>query len=311
MNDHSRKALRSAMQIEPESLAASLEERIRQGVEEMEREGAILGLSGGVDSAVVAALCARALGPGRVLALLMPEKDSRKEHQDDAHAIAGELGISVRMIELTGHLERLGVYELLPLRRLPMTEGLRGALMRKAYGLYDRRTGETPFSASLLGFREKEFGPQLRRGNAYYRIKHRLRMLFLYYHGEIENRLVVGAANKSEYMIGFFVKHGCDDAADMMPLLTLYKTQVRELARHLGIPPRIIEKPPSPDLLPGVTDEQAIGISYEELDEILLAIERGWTVDQIVHATLVPEERVAYVERLIERSGHMRSGPIS
>jgi NAD+ synthase len=77
------------------------------------------------------------------------------------------------------------------------------------------------------------------------------------------------------------VKHGCDDATDIMPLIHLYKTQVRDLARYLNIPSRIIEKPPSPDILPGIIDEEAIGIPYETLDLILLALEKGWEEDQI------------------------------
>jgi len=101
-------------------------------------------------------------------------------------------------------------------------------------------------------------------------------MVLLYLNGELENRLVVGAANKTEYRIGFFVKHGCDDDADIMPILGLYKTQVRELARYLNVPADIREKPPSPDIIPGITDEEAIGIPYEELDLTLMAIEKGW-----------------------------------
>ncbi|GAH10715.1 unnamed protein product [marine sediment metagenome] len=93
---------------------------------------------------------------------------------------------------------------------------------------------------------------------------------------------MVGAANKSEYKIGYFVKHGCDDATDIMPLLNLYKTQVRELARYLNIPTRIIKKPSSPDVMPGLADgEEVIRISYEKMDLILLALEKGWKLSDI------------------------------
>jgi len=132
-------------------------------------------------------------------------------------------------------------------------------------------------------------------------------MILLYLYGEKENRLVVGAANKSEYKIGYFVKHGCDDATDIMPLLNLYKTQVRELARYLSIPARIIEKPPSPDVMPGLTnDEEVIRISYEKMDLILLALEKGWKLSDIVKTLEIKEDEVIYVKNLIQKSEHMR-----
>jgi len=132
-------------------------------------------------------------------------------------------------------------------------------------------------------------------------------MILLYFYGEMENRLVVGAANKSEYKIGYFVKHGCDDATDIMPLLNLYKTQVRELARYLNIPAKIIEKPPSPDVMPGLAaDEEVMSISYEKMDLILLALEKGWKVPDIVKNLGVKEEKILYIKNMMQKSEHMR-----
>jgi NAD+ synthase len=131
-------------------------------------------------------------------------------------------------------------------------------------------------------------------------------MVLLYLYAELENRLVVGAANKSEYQIGFFVKHGCDDASDIMPLLNLYKTQVRELAYYLNIPSRIIKKPPSPDLIPGLDDEEALGISYEKMDLILLALEKGWEIPDIVKALKIEEDKIVDIQNLIQKSEHLR-----
>jgi len=132
-------------------------------------------------------------------------------------------------------------------------------------------------------------------------------MILLYFYGEMENRLVVGAANKSEYKIGYFVKHGCDDATDIMPLLNLYKTQVRELARYLNIPARIIEKPPSPDVMPGLAaDEEVIRISYKKMDLILLALEKGWKLSDIVKTLGVEEDEVIYIKDMMRKSEHMR-----
>ncbi|OQY38596.1 NAD(+) synthase [Candidatus Atribacteria bacterium 4572_76] len=270
--------LKAEMKIEPEKISLSLENFIREYTEKLEREGVILGLSGGIDSVVIAALCVRALGPKKTFALIMPEKDSKKEHTQDALNFARE---------------SLGK--------------LKGALVKKAYRFYGRKTGKLPFLESLSGFKGKEYSPYLAKGNAYYRVKHRLRMILLYLYGELENRLVVGAANKSEYKIGYFVKHGCDDATDIMPLLNLYKTQVRELARYLNIPAKIIEKPPSPDVMPGLAaDEEVMSISYEKMDLILLALEKSWKVSDIVKALEIEKDEVVYIKNLMQKSEHMR-----
>ena len=299
--------LKAEMKIEPEKVVLSLENFIREHTEKLEREGVILGLSGGIDSAVIAALCVRTLSPKKTLALIMPEKDSKKGHTEDALNFARELGIEVKLIDITPYLEELGVYKLFPLDKLLSLGKLKGALVKKAYRFYERKTGKIPFLESLSGFKDKEFNSYLAKGNAYYRAKHRLRMMLLYLYAELENRLVVGAANKSEYKIGFFVKHGCDDATDIMPLLNLYKTQVRELARYLNIPARIIEKPPSPDVMPGIVDdEEVIGISYEKMDLILLALEKGWKLSDIVKTLEIKEDEVIYIKNLMQKSEHMR-----
>ena len=307
MSDILLEKLKAGMEIEPEKVSLSLEDFIKEYTEKLEREGVILGLSGGVDSAVIATLCVRALGPKKTFALIMPEKDSKKEHAEDALNFARELNIEAKFIDITPYLEELGIYKLFPLDKLLSLGKLKGALIRKAYHFYERKTGKIPFLESLSGFKDKEYSAYLAKGNAYYRVKHRLRVLLLYLYGELENRLVVGAANKSEYKIGYFVKHGCDDATDIMPLLNLYKTQVRELANYLNIPARIIKKPPSPDVMPGLTnDEEVIRISYEKMDLILLALEKGWKLSDIVKAIKIEENDVIYIKNLIQKSEHMR-----
>ena len=298
--------LKSQIRITPEEVSLSLENFIKEYMEKLERDGVILGLSGGIDSAVVAELCKRAVGPDRTLALLMPEKDSEKEHVQDALDFGKGLGIETRLINITPYLKKMGIYKFAPLSAVPFSRKLRGFLIKKLIHYYEGRTGEHPFSASMVGLKGKEFGSFISHKVAYYRIKHRMRMILLYYYGEIENRLVVGAANKSEYEIGYFVKHGCDDATDIMPLINLYKTQVRDLARYLNIPSRIIEKPPSPDVLPGIIDEEAIGIPYEKLDRILLALEKGWEGDEMTKVLGIEEKKIIYVKNLVQKSEHMR-----
>jgi len=299
--------LKLEMKINPERTALSLENFIREYTEKLEREGVVLGLSGGIDSAVIAALCVRALGQKKTFALIMPEKDSKKEHTKHALNFAQGLGIEAKLVDITPYLEEIGVYKLFPLDKLLSWGKLKGVLVKKAYRFYERKTGKLPFLESLSGFKDKEYSSYLAKGNAYYRIKHRLRMVLLYLYGETEDRLVVGAANKSEYKIGYFVKHGCDDATDIMPLLNLYKTQVRELARYLNIPARIIEKPPSPDVIPGFADdEEVIRISYEKMDLILLALEKGWKLSDIVKILGVEKDEVIYIKNLMQKSEHMR-----
>ncbi|HQM74003.1 MAG TPA: NAD(+) synthase [Candidatus Saccharicenans sp.] len=311
MNNQKRKleGLKAKMQIKPEEVALSLEDFIRRYMEKLEREGVVLGLSGEIDSAVVAALCKRAVGPEKTLALIMPEKDSKREQTKDALALAEELGIRTRLIDITPYLKKLGVYKLFPLNKPLVPKKLKEIMVRRAYNYYRRKTGETPFAASLGGLKNRQFNDYLKRSNAYYRAKHRLRMLFLYLEGEKENRLVVGAANKSEWLVGFFVKYGCDAAADIMPLLNLYKTQVRELARYLNVPRQIIDKAPSPDIIPGLTDERALAISYEKLDLILVALEEEWEEPEIIEALGAADikgEQIIEVKRLVEKSAHMR-----
>jgi len=306
MNDKDFSYLKSLMNLDTGRLTDTLASFIRDYMEKLDREGIILGLSGGIDSAVVAALCKRAVGAEKVLALVMPERDSSKEHKNDALQFAGALNIRTKLIDISPYLEKFGSYRLTLFNRVPLPRKVRNLLTKKAYSYYQRKTGETPFSASISGFRGRKFASWLKKGNAYYRIKHRTRMALLYLHAELENRLVVGAANKTEYMTGFFVKHGCDDATDIMPIIGLYKTQVRELAAYLGVPLHIREKPPSPDIIADLTDEEAIGLPYETLDFVLLALEKGWSLPVIAGATGISEREVEYVRNLTVQSEHMR-----
>lgn len=307
MNDEEVRMLKKELEINAEKAASRIESFIKVSMENLEREGVILGLSGGIDSAVTAALCARAVGPERTMALVMPDRDSKKEHTEDASSLAKRLGIKWKVVDLTPYLEQFGIYKLFPLNRVPVPSKIKGTLVQKTYRYFLKRYRTTPFSESLKGFKDKRYASYLKDMNAYYRIKHRMRMLMLYYFGERENRLIVGAANRSEYKIGFFVKHGCDAATDIMPIINLYKTQVKMLASYLDIPLNIIAKPPSPDIIPGIIDEEAIGMPYEKLDMILLGFEKGWDSAKIAKLMDVDESDVSYIRMLMERSEHMRT----
>ncbi|MGA9348108.1 MAG: NAD(+) synthase [Anaerolineae bacterium] len=292
--------------IDAVNLAAQLEEFIRVGVDNLQREGAVVGLSGGIDSAVVAALAARALGPEKVLALLMPDRDSARTSRRDALKLAQRLGIRHKTVGLTKFLFLVGIYWKLPLWLLGLRR-FQAKLVRRYHDGFVKEWGESPFAAIMVGTKELP-GPLVNQAVSYHRVKGRLRAILLYYYAELENLLVLGTCNKTEKAIGFFVKYG-DAAADIAPLESLYKTQVRQLAAFLEIPQEIISKPPSPDLLPGITDEYAIGLSYETLDEILWRLEEGIDTEEIARTLDLERDVVDYVRELTQRSAHMRAQP--
>lgn len=286
-----------------DDLCRQIEDFIRQSMADWQRDGCILGISGGLDSALVAYLAVRAVGKSNVKALFLPERDSAKQTYEDARLVAEILGISMEEISLTPLLKKIGAYALEP-SPLFIPRRMQERYVTKKYKQF-AADGESAFLKTLKGGVGQ---PELQKHIAYFRIKHRLRMGLIYFHGEKHNRLVLGTCNKSEKMIGFFVKYG-DSASDVDPIGGLYKTQVRELARHLLVPDRIIDKAPTPDLMPGLTDEQAINIRYELLDMILMGIEMGMDRGAIAEEIGTDPSTVPYVERLIQLSKPMRELP--
>ena len=218
-------------------------------------DGFVFGLSGGVDSATSAALAVRAVGPERVLAVLLPC------HSQPEDARLG------RLVADTFSIPTITVY-LTP--------------------VYDTLISALP--------------PDLQSGGlAAANVKPRLRMVTLYYLAQSRNYLVLGSGNKTEIAIGYFTKWG-DSGVDLLPLGDLCKAQVWELARQLGVPQEVVERPPSAGLWPGQTDEGEMGITYRELDQVLAAIETGDTAG-IVPATLEK------VREMIACSEHKRAMP--
>jgi len=209
-------------------LADRISSWIAERVREAGCEGAVLGLSGGVDSAVVGALAARAVGE-KALGIVMP-CESAVEDVEHAHLVAKAVGLEAITVDLDAAFHEL--------------ERTLGA--------------DTPDV------------PRMARAN----LKPRLRMTTLYYHANLRRALVVGTSNRSETMLGYFTKHG-DGAADILPIGGLYKRDVRGLARELGVPDVVIAKPPSAGLMPGQTDEGEIGLTYDEIDSCVAAIDSG------------------------------------
>lgn len=273
---------------------------IKHQVETHNRDGAVIGISGGIDSSVTATLAAEALGKENVLGLIMPEKDSHPHTKRDSEKFATWLGIKTIYINLSSRLSKMGCYKLFPLvTLLPYSIKSHFALYRHNSFLKDK--GKYPFAESLLSTKPKE----LRRAVAYYRMKHRIRMIMLYYYAELKNLLVVGTGNKSESMVGYFTKFG-DAATDISPLQGLYKTQVFLLASYLEIPNYIINKKPSPDFVPGITDEFSIGLTYKKLDIILYCLEKTMPDEKIIEEAGVSLDEINYVKELISKSQHMR-----
>ncbi|TET12750.1 MAG: NAD(+) synthase [Dehalococcoidia bacterium] len=207
-----------------EDLAQKLVSWIREQVAGAGCEGVVFGLSGGLDSSVVAVLCQRAF-PDNSLAVLMP-CHSTKTDLDDAQLVAQKLAITTVTVSL-----------------------------------------DEVFDSILKALPKREYDPATKR-LAEANLKPRLRMSTLYYFANRLRYLVVGTGNRSEIAVGYCTKYG-DSGADILPLGNLLKGQVRELASHLGIPHRIIEKTPSAGLWEDQTDEGEMELSYEELDRYL------------------------------------------
>jgi NAD+ synthase len=265
-------------------------------------------MSGGLDSSVVASLAARALGPEKVQALLLPERDSSPDSKTDALLEIDRLGLQHKEINLTPMLSDMGIYGSMPLRFLGVRR-LKAVVVQQQHRVQARELGEMPFRAGLLGTRDLGDKKKLiDAGNAYARAKHRMRMVTLYYHADLGNLLVLGTTNRSESEVGFVVKWG-DNVADVEPLQGLYKTQVRQLAEYLGVSEKIIDKAPTPDLIPGIVDGLALGMDYETLDKILWGLEQGWAKERVTVAMSVKAEQVEHVQEMARRSEHMRVMP--
>lgn len=227
-------------------------------------DGAVVGISGGIDSALAATLTVKALGKDKVLGIHMPESGlTPSEDSKDAKALADWLGIEFQTIDISGII-----------------------------------------SAFMAAVPESESAGRLCMGN----LKARTRMSLLYFHANRMNRMVIGTGNKTEILLGYFTKYG-DGGVDLEPIGGLYKTDVWELSRRLGIPDPLITKKPSAGLWAGQTDEAELGISYLKVDEVLKRLEQNENPETILNTLGISAEQLNSVMNRIERSEHKRNVP--
>jgi NAD+ synthase len=250
------------------SLADEIAGWLRFQMEQVGASRLVLGLSGGIDSAVVCALSTMAAGPSRVIAAIMPVH-SRPEDTRDAEMVASAFEVDPHVIDL-----------------VPAHDALIAAMPgENTAGLEDANVNPARQSTRR----------QLARAN----VKPRLRMTTLYYLANRYNGLVVGTGNKTELAIGYFTKYG-DGGVDVLPLGDLDKTAVRSLARALRVPEPVINKAPSAGLWEGQTDEAEIGVSYDELDRTLASFAGGENGESAAPDTM---DRIS---NLITASEHKR-----
>ncbi len=223
-------------------------------------ERGVLGLSGGLDSTVVAFLSAEALGPDNVMALILPYKTTRPACIQDAGAVAQQLGIRTQTIDITPQID--------------------------AY------------------FEQFPDADRLRRGNK----MARERMAIIYDHAKAWQALVIGTGNRTEALLGYTTLWG-DMGCDLNPLGNLYKTQVRQLAQHIGVPEHIIHKPPTAGLWPGQTDEGELGVTYADADQVLYRLIDLQLTPEQTATTGFNSATVDKILKMIQHSEHKRHLP--
>ncbi|MEL9991584.1 MAG: NAD+ synthase [Thermoproteus sp.] len=253
--------IKKALAIDCEVVSRYIVERLREYIEESGAKGGVLGLSGGIDSSVVAVLLAKATD--NFFFLLMPSSSTPPRDMEDA----------MKIVKLT---RGEGKYAVIPI------DDYVNAL------------------AAAAGTQDKKIV-----GN----IKARIRMTLLYAYAQRLGYLVIGTGDKSELMLGYFTKYG-DGGVDVLPIGDLYKTQVRQLGRCLGVPEEIVQKPPSPALWEGQTAEGELGIDYETIDSVLyLRYEEMRTPEEVAAMLGIDVSVVERVDLLVRKSQHKRLPP--
>jgi len=294
---------------ETDRIVAALRQQV---LKRLRRKGAVLGLSGGVDSSVVAALCVKAFGPDNVLGVFMPEQDSEPDSLRLGRTVAEWLGIRTVIEDITPMLVGAACYRRRDefIRRLFPEYGAgwkNKVVLRKANGT----AGYNVFNLVVRGphgeEKEARMPPEVYLGIvATTNMKQRTRKQLEYYHADRLQYAVAGTPNRLEYDQGFFVKNG-DGAADVKPIAHLYKSQVYQLAAHLGVPEEIRTRTPTTDTysLAQTQEEFFFGIPLRTLDLCMYALDQGVPAETVAPAAGLTPAQVLDVFRDI--AGRRRS----
>ena len=307
-----------------DEVSKNLQEFIKEQVfDKFKRQGIIIGISGGIDSAVVAYLSTKAIGPERVIGLIMPEKDSDPNSKILAEKIVKKLGINSEEIDLTPILESFDVYKIrdsIVKRNFPQFNENCKFRMVLGGNLLEK---DGPFFPYLEVIDDKKVVHKVKLNFKDYNtitaattIKHRTRMTLLYFFAEKNYYIVMGTTNKNESVQGYYVKYG-DGGVDVEPLLNIYKTQVFQLARYLGVTNEIIQRSPSPDTWSfEVNDEEFFyKLPYKLVDLLWYANENNIPIKEIETTLGVKSDQIKRIitdqKRKWKNSQHMREMPPS
>lgn len=283
-------------------------ERIRLYMRRTRRKGAVVAVSGGIDSSVVAALCVYALGPKRVFALQMPEAESADETLAISSELIDSLGIDSAHEEISPVLRAFGCYTRRDnaIRRVFPEYGpgykskivLPSVIDSDSYRIYSIVIQAPDGTQETRRLTTEAYLEIVASTN----FKQRTRKTLEYFHADRLNYFVTGTPNRLEYDQGFFVKLG-DGSADLKPIAHLYKSQVYQLAAHLGVPESIRTRPPTTDTysLPQSQEEFYFSLPYGRMDLCLFGFNTGVPVAEIAEATGLTEEQVGRVFRDIEQ----------
>jgi len=295
-------SIQDVFEINAEQWCEKIIEFIKKMYSESLREGIVVPISGGLDSSVVAALCVRAVGNDKVLGLMLPERLGNPEAKYYGIMIANSLSIKTKKINISPILRGLGTND-------PFLSALSGREFWK--GIINKNmqkrghTVKSDYLASLRGILNRKGRILVAKVGS----KQRARLLVTYKYAEENNYLVAGSANKTERMVGLFCKYGIDDSADIMPLKNIYRSQILQLAKCLGIPSQIMERTPNPDILPGITDKYVgyFDLDFHQIDSIIFGVENGLTDSHIANQIGLSEPTVTQIREIIFLSGNYRN----
>lgn len=295
---------RNVLQLDPEAEVQQIIERMRHNVfDVLKRKGGVIGVSGGVDSAVVLAIAVQAIGPERLVALLLPEMESSPDSARLGHAVCHQFGVRPLVEDVTGPLMGFGAYR----RRddavrdiFPEYDSTYKLKITLPGGLMDARTLNF-FSATIVAPDGQETTRRLRPAQfrqivAATNFKQRSRVAMLYYHAELHDYAVIGTPQRNEHDQGFFVKYG-DGAMDVKPIGHLYKSQVYQLAEHLNILEEIRTRPPTSDTYSaGSTQEEFFfRLPFETMDLIWYGLDHDIPAAVVAGEMDLTEEQVQRV----------------